>query len=123
MHATKKNAIMMRMVLDAFKRNLPYLDNDNYDKEGWSMNKKTVGLALGGGSARGFAHIGVISAFEKHGVPMDLITGCSMGAIIGGAFPAAHASSNISLAAAPAGILFLAASLLFLALCAKRIRR
>jgi len=40
-----------------------------------------------------------------------------------GAFPAAHASSNISLAAAPAGILFLAASLLFLALCAKRIRR
>jgi len=50
------------------------------------MNKKTVGLALGGGSARGFAHIGVISAFEKHGVPMDLITGCSMGAIIGGIY-------------------------------------
>ena len=50
------------------------------------MNKKTIGLALGGGSVRGLAHIGVISAFEKYGVPMDLITGCSMGAIIGGIY-------------------------------------
>ena len=50
------------------------------------MIKKTVGLALGGGSARGFAHIGVISALEKHNIPIDLVSGCSMGAIIGGIY-------------------------------------
>jgi NTE family protein len=50
------------------------------------MDKKIVGLALGGGSARGFAHIGLISVFEKHGVPVDLVSGCSMGAIIGGIY-------------------------------------
>lgn len=50
------------------------------------MNKKTVGLALGGGSARGLAHIGVISVLEKHNIPIDLVSGCSMGAIIGGIY-------------------------------------
>lgn len=50
------------------------------------MSKKTVGLALGGGSARGFAHIGVISVLEKHNIPIDLVSGCSMGAVIGGIY-------------------------------------
>jgi NTE family protein len=50
------------------------------------MNKKTVGLALGGGSARGLAHIGVISVLEKHNIPVDIVSGCSMGAIIGGIY-------------------------------------
>jgi NTE family protein len=50
------------------------------------MNKKTIGLALGGGSARGLAHIGVISVLEKYNIPIDLISGCSMGAIIGGIY-------------------------------------
>jgi NTE family protein len=42
-----------------------------------------VGLALGGGSARGLAHIGVLQVFEEHGVPVDLVAGTSMGSIIG----------------------------------------
>jgi len=42
-----------------------------------------VGLALGGGGARGLAHVGVLQALEEHGVPVDLIVGTSMGAIIG----------------------------------------
>ncbi len=50
------------------------------------MGEKTVGLALGGGSARGFAHIGLIAVFEKYGMPVDRISGCSMGAIIGGIY-------------------------------------
>ncbi len=45
--------------------------------------KKKVALALGGGAARGLAHIGVLEAFEKHGLPIDMIAGTSMGAIIG----------------------------------------
>lgn len=42
-----------------------------------------VGLALGSGAARGYAHIGVIKVLEKHGVPIDLITGSSIGSLIG----------------------------------------
>ncbi|MDL2225339.1 patatin-like phospholipase family protein [Eubacteriales bacterium OttesenSCG-928-M02] len=45
--------------------------------------RKKVGLALGGGSARGFAHIGILDVFEKEGIPMDYICGCSMGALVG----------------------------------------
>lgn len=42
-----------------------------------------IGLALGGGAARAFSHIGVIAGLEKHGIPVDIVTGTSMGAIIG----------------------------------------
>ncbi len=45
-----------------------------------------VGLALGGGGARGMAHIGVLEAFRKNGIEVDLITGTSMGSVIGGAY-------------------------------------
>lgn len=47
------------------------------------FKRRKVGLALGGGAARGLAHIGVLEAFEKHGLPIDMISGTSMGAIIG----------------------------------------
>jgi len=48
--------------------------------------KLKVGLALGGGGARGLAHIGVLKILERENIPIDLITGTSMGAIIGGAY-------------------------------------
>ncbi|AFH50554.1 Putative esterase [Ignavibacterium album JCM 16511] len=44
------------------------------------------GLALGGGGARGLAHIGVIKVLEQKGIEVHSITGCSMGAIIGGLY-------------------------------------
>jgi NTE family protein/lysophospholipid hydrolase len=44
------------------------------------------GLALGGGGARGFAHIGVIRAIEEAGIPIDMICGVSMGAVIAGQY-------------------------------------
>jgi NTE family protein len=47
-----------------------------------------VGLALGGGAARGLAHIGVIRALEREGIEVDMITGTSMGSIVGGAWAA-----------------------------------
>jgi NTE family protein len=52
------------------------------------FGKKRVGLALGGGAARGLAHIGVLQALEEAEVPVDLITGTSMGAIIGAMYAA-----------------------------------
>jgi len=51
-----------------------------------AKKKLKVGLALGGGGARGLAHIGVLKVLERENIPIDLITGTSMGAIIGGAY-------------------------------------
>lgn len=43
-----------------------------------------IGLALGGGSARGFFHIGVLKVLEREGIPLAMISGTSMGSFIGG---------------------------------------
>jgi NTE family protein len=48
--------------------------------------KLKVGLALGGGGARGLAHIGVLKVLKRENIPIDLIVGTSMGAIIGAAY-------------------------------------
>ncbi len=45
-----------------------------------------LGLALGGGGARGFAHIGVLKVLEKEKIDIHAITGCSMGSVIGALF-------------------------------------
>jgi len=50
--------------------------------------RPTIGLALGGGAARGFAHIGVIRALIAKGLTPDIITGTSIGAVVGGCFAA-----------------------------------
>jgi NTE family protein len=48
--------------------------------------RKRIGLALGGGGARGLAHIGVLKALERERIPVDLIVGTSIGALVGGAY-------------------------------------
>ena len=45
--------------------------------------RKTLGLALGAGSAKGFAHVGVLQVLEEEGIPVDYISGSSMGAVVG----------------------------------------
>lgn len=50
------------------------------------MSKPVIGLALGSGAARGWAHIGVIEALHEAGIEPDVIAGCSMGAVVGGAY-------------------------------------
>ncbi|NDI85264.1 patatin-like phospholipase family protein [Undibacterium crateris] len=54
-----------------------------------------LGLALGGGSARGFAHIGVIQALEKHKIRPDLVVGTSAGSIIGAFFAAGFSGTQM----------------------------
>ncbi len=49
-------------------------------------NRKKVGLALGSGGVRGLAHIGVIKTLLKHEIPIDYLSGCSIGAWIGAHF-------------------------------------
>ena len=48
--------------------------------------KHKIGLAFGGGGARGFSHIGVIKAFEEYGLEFDYIAGTSVGSIIGAVY-------------------------------------
>ncbi len=50
------------------------------------MSAERLGLALGSGSARGLAHIGVLKVLERECLPIDLIAGTSIGALIGGAY-------------------------------------
>lgn len=52
-------------------------------KLGVSANRPRLGLALGGGSARGWAHLGVLRALAREGIHPDLICGCSIGAFVG----------------------------------------
>jgi len=57
--------------------------------QGYSQNqepRKKVALVLSGGGAKGMAHIGVIKVIEKAGIPIDIVTGTSMGSIIGGLY-------------------------------------
>ena len=55
-----------------------------------------VGLALGGGSARGLAHVGVLRWFEEHRIPIDVITGTSMGGLIAGAYASGMTPDEIA---------------------------
>ena len=50
--------------------------------------KPKIGLALGGGAARGFAHIGVIKMLEAHGIVPDYVVGTSAGAVVGSLYAA-----------------------------------
>jgi NTE family protein len=52
------------------------------------IKRPTIGLALGGGAARGFAHIGVMRALAAHGIEPDVIVGTSIGAVVGGCYAA-----------------------------------
>lgn len=60
-----------------------------------TTKKHKIGLALSGGGALGFAHIGALQALEEHGVKPDLISGSSMGAIIGAIYCAGYSPAKI----------------------------
>lgn len=47
---------------------------------------KSIGLVLGGGGARGIAHIGVLRALQDRGIPIDMVGGTSIGAFVGGLY-------------------------------------
>ncbi|WP_079529737.1 MULTISPECIES: patatin-like phospholipase family protein [Halobacillus] len=52
------------------------------------MEHPKIGLALGSGGARGFAHLGVLKVLSDHGIPVHLIAGSSMGALVGSFYAA-----------------------------------
>jgi NTE family protein/lysophospholipid hydrolase len=58
-------------------------DDADVRRVGRQLSGAAVGLVLGGGGARGFAHLGVVRAFETAGVPIDAVGGTSVGALMG----------------------------------------
>ncbi|XP_069622917.1 patatin-like phospholipase domain-containing protein 6 [Ranitomeya imitator] len=51
-----------------------------------TLTGNAIALVLGGGGARGFAHVGIIKALEEAGIPVDMVGGTSMGALVGGVY-------------------------------------
>ncbi|MGB6037625.1 MAG: patatin-like phospholipase family protein [Cryomorphaceae bacterium] len=60
-----------------------------------ALQAQKVGLILSGGGAAGLAHIGVIKALEENNIPIDYITGTSMGALIGGLYASGYSVEEI----------------------------
>src|SRR6478735_10986833 len=55
-----------------------------------SIRRPVIGLALGGGAARGFAHIGIVRTLVAHGIVPNVVVGTSIGAVVGGAYATGH---------------------------------
>ena len=66
------------------------------DMQSVSARRKKVGLALSGGAARGFAHLGVLKVLVERGIPIDYIAGTSAGSFAGAAFAAGMSVEEIT---------------------------
>jgi NTE family protein len=60
-----------------------------------TAQRKKVALVLGGGGAKGVAHIGVLKVLEEAGIPIDYVAGTSMGAIVGGLYAIGYTAADI----------------------------
>lgn len=60
-----------------------------------SQKRPRIGLVLGGGGAAGIAHVGVLKVLEEQGVPIDVIAGTSMGAIVGSLYAAGYKADEL----------------------------
>jgi len=60
-----------------------------------ALPRPRVGLALGGGAARGFAHVGVIRALEQAGIVPEVIAGTSAGAVVGAIYAAGYGAADL----------------------------
>jgi len=63
---------------------------------GLGPRRKTLGLALGGGFARGIAHIGVLKVLEEEGIPVDFVAGTSVGSIIGAGYCSGMTAADLA---------------------------
>ena len=71
-----------------FARNRSTQDETATAEASAPPQRPSIGLALGGGAARGFAHIGVLKVLAAHGIVPDVIVGTSIGAVVGGCYAA-----------------------------------
>ena len=69
---------------------------DADDAGGGTLPRERVGLVLGGGSARGLAHIGVVRGLERLRVPVDAVAGSSMGSVVGALYAAGYTADEMA---------------------------
>ena len=74
----------MRRILLLFVAVLAFGTASAHHHDSDAANRKKVAVVLSGGGAKGMAHIGVLKVLEKAGIPVDIVTGTSMGSIVGG---------------------------------------
>ena len=71
------------------------VDAANAQGDSVRHERKKVGVVLSGGGAKGMAHIGVLKVLEKAGIPVDIVTGTSMGSIIGGLYAIGYNANSL----------------------------
>ena len=69
---------------------------DAIDRIARRLVGRVVGLALSSGGARGLAHVGVLQVLEREGIPIDVLTGTSIGSLIGGLYAAGRSIDEIT---------------------------
>jgi len=77
---------MNRLLLLAFAALMPMCGMMGAQTDSTAVGRKKVAVVLSGGGAKGMAHIGVLKVLEQAGIPIDIVTGTSMGSIIGGLY-------------------------------------
>ena len=63
--------------------------------ENTAVKRKKVAVVLSGGGAKGMAHIGVLKVIERAGIPIDIVTGTSMGSIVGGLYSIGYNANSL----------------------------
>lgn len=63
-----------------------------------NANRPKIGLVLSGGGARGAAHVGVLKILEENNIPIDMISGTSMGSVVGGLYASGMSPAEIEIA-------------------------
>lgn len=82
---------LMSVVQEAYilsKGKTIYSNHLRFGRQRAPGTRPTIGLALGSGSTRGTAHVGVLKVLEQENIPIDMISGTSVGSLVGGAYAA-----------------------------------
>ncbi|ERK53547.1 patatin-like phospholipase family protein [Leptotrichia wadei] len=77
------------------KNNLKNEESDINKKNVVNQEDKKIGLVLSGGTAKGLAHIGILKVLDEEKVPIEYVTGTSMGSIIGGMYSVGYTPEEI----------------------------
>ncbi len=86
---------------EALRRGAPVVPERSEDEPDPLPRRPRIGLALGGGGACGFAHVGVLRVLEELRIPIDFVAGTSMGAVVGGLYAVGLTPAQIESALVP----------------------
>ena len=91
----KKDMDLKNNENNGIKKNLENKENDTNRKNVINQEDKRIGLVLSGGTAKGLAHIGILKVLDEEKVPIEYVTGTSMGSIIGGMYSVGYTPDEI----------------------------